>query len=53
MAKPISDDSAFAKHFIDSALKCLDGGEYAWALQALGNAVDAVKALKKKADGAP
>jgi hypothetical protein len=52
MVKPISDDGAFAKHFIESALKCLKSGEYAWALQSLGNAVDAVKALKKKADGA-
>jgi hypothetical protein len=52
MVKPTSDDSAFAKHFIESALKCLKSGEYAWALQSLANAVDAVKALKKKADGA-
>ena len=55
MAKPISDDIAFAKHFIDSALKCLQSGEYDWALQALGNSIEAVKAvktLKKKADSA-
>jgi hypothetical protein len=52
MVKPISDDSAFAKHFIESALKCLKSGEYAWALQSLGNAADAIKVLKKQADGA-
>jgi hypothetical protein len=52
MVKPISDDSAFAKHFIESALKCLKSGEYAWALQSLGNAADAIKMLKKQADGA-
>jgi hypothetical protein len=49
MAKPISDDSAFARHLIDSALKSLDAGEIFFALQALGNAI---KVLKKKADGA-
>jgi hypothetical protein len=49
MAKPIPDNVAFAKHFIDSALKCLDAGQDLLALQALGNAC---KILKKKVDGA-
>ncbi len=55
MAKSIADDTAFAKHFIESALLFLQSGQFDWALQALGNGMDAVKdakALKKKADGA-
>jgi hypothetical protein len=55
MAKPISDDAAFAKHFIDSAQLFLRNGAHDFCLQALGNsilAVKALKALKKKSDGA-
>jgi sulfopyruvate decarboxylase TPP-binding subunit len=52
MAKVISDDSAFAKHFIESAQILLAGEKFALAIQSLGNAIDAIKALKKKADGA-
>jgi hypothetical protein len=56
MAKKISDDTAFAKHFIESALLFLRNDELDWSLQALGNGIEAVKAVKaqrKKADGAP
>jgi len=55
MAKPISDDTAFAKHFIDSAQLFWRNGAHDLCLQALGNAMLAVKglkALKKKSDGA-
>ena len=55
MAKTISDDHAFAKHFLESIRLCLQNREYDWCLQAIGNlteAVKAAKALKKKADGA-
>ena len=52
MAKPISDDSAFAKHFIDSAQKLLAGEKFTLAIQSLGNAIESIKALKKKADAA-
>jgi len=55
LAKPVSDDTAFAKHFIESARMFLQNGELDWCLQALGNCIEAVKsckALKKKADGA-
>jgi hypothetical protein len=51
MAKPISDDTAFAKHFIDSALKLLAGDKFSLAIQNLRNAIDSIKALKEKADG--
>jgi hypothetical protein len=52
MAKPISDDSAFAKHFIDSAQILIAGEKFTLAIQNLRNAIDSIKALKKKADGA-
>jgi hypothetical protein len=54
MAKPISDDTAFAKHFIDSAQILLAGEKFMLAIQNLRNAIDSIKALhlKKKADGA-
>jgi hypothetical protein len=52
MAKPISDESDFAKYFIDNALVLLAGGRFSLAIQSLGNAIDSIKELKKKADGA-
>jgi hypothetical protein len=55
MAKTSSDDTAYGKHFLESAQLFLRNREYDWCLQALGNCAEAVraaKALKKKEDGA-
>jgi hypothetical protein len=52
MAKPLSDDVAFAKHFIDSALRSVDAGDFELVIQCLGISASLFKALRKKADGA-
>ena len=46
MAKTISDDTAFAKHFLESAQLFLQNREFDWCLQALGNCVEAVRAAR-------